>query len=500
MLARSLNWALALGSAVLLVLAFPNAGHLNWAWLAPFALTPLLAAVGREARWRKRFLLGWSCGAVYWFGVCYWIQFVLSVHGGVGDFAGWALLLLFALLKGLHAAVFAALAGPLMRRRWAIPGVAALWVAIETTHGWLGFEWVQLGNAGIDMGIPLRLAPITGVYGISFVFAAMSAGLALAVLRRKRIEIAWLAALPLLLLLPATPAAQRGQAAALLLQPNISETEEWTQDKVAASELEQETQSLRGYLMHPQKPPSVIVWPEIPAPFYFYDDIRYRTDLEKLARTTRASLLFGTVARSENGAWLNSVAVVSPGGAPVSRYDKVHLVPFGEFVPWPFGFANKISTEVGDFEAGTHVVVAPVDSHFEGTFICYESVFPDFVRQFVKEGADVLFTISNDGWFGKSAAREQHLEMVRMRAVENDRWILRSANDGVTVAVDPAGRVVKRLPSFEEGSLYAEFNYVAGQTPYTRWGNWFPALCGIAAAACLAAARLTAPPNQQPRV
>jgi len=170
----------------------------------------------------------------------------------------------------------------------------------------------------------------------------------------------------------------------------------------------------------------------------------------------------------------------------------VHLVPFGEFVPWPFGFANKISTEVGDFEAGTHVVVAPVDSHFEGTFICYESVFPDFVRQFVKEGADVLFTISNDGWFGKSAAREQHLEIVRMRAAENDRWILRSANDGVTVAVDPAGRLAKRLPSFEEGSLYAEFNYIAGQTPYTRWGNWFPVLCGIAGAACLTAARLTA--------
>jgi apolipoprotein N-acyltransferase len=481
-LARSLNWALALCSALLLVLAFPNA---NLTWLAPFALMPLLVAVAREERWRRRFLLGWSCGIAYWFGVCYWIQFVLSVHGGVGDFVGWLLLLLFALAKGLHTAFYAALAGPLMMRRWwAIPAAAALWVAIESTHGSLGFEWLQLGNAGIDMGIPLALVSITGVYGASFLFAAVSAGLAVGLVRKRASAGAWLAVACLLVLAPAPVKDAHSREEALLLQPNISETEEWTPEKATASERELETESLRGSEM---SSPSVIVWPEIPAPFYFYDDSRYRGEMEKLAQTTHASLLFGTVARSAKGAWLNSAALVSPSGSVVSRYDKVHLVPFGEFVPWPFGFANKISTEVGDFEAGTQAVVSPIGSHFEGTFICYESVFPDFVRRFVKQGAEVLFTISNDGWFGKTAAREQHLQIVRMRAAENKRWILRAANDGVTVAVDPEGKVEKRLPSFERASLRADFAYLSEETLYTRWGNWFPLLCAIVAAGCLAA-------------
>src|ERR1035441_4073892 len=152
-------------------------------------------------------------------------------------------------------------------------------------------------------------------------------------------------------------------------------------------------------------------------------------------RAAQAHVLFGIVARAGGGAPLNSAVLVSPEGEPVSRYDKVNLVPFGEYVPWPFGFANKISTELGDFAAGNRVVVSPVVSpkigtHKISTFICYESVFPGFVRKFAAGGAEVLFNISNDGWFGKSAAREQHLNMVRMRAAENRRWILRSTNDG----------------------------------------------------------------------
>ena len=180
-----LNLLLSLASAALLILSFPR---FSLVWLAPFALVPLLVAMAREASWRRRFLLGWAAGIVYWFGVCYWIQFVLSFHGGLGDIAGWAVFTLFALAKALHMAVFAVFAGMLMRRWWAAPAVAALWVAIEVTHGSLGFAWLALGNAGIDMGIPLRLAPFTGVYGISFLFALMSAVVAVAVLRHRRVE------------------------------------------------------------------------------------------------------------------------------------------------------------------------------------------------------------------------------------------------------------------------------------------------------------------------
>jgi len=170
-----LNYLLAALSAILLILAFPR---FDFIWLAPVTLAPLLIAAAREPHPWKRFLTGYVCGVIYWFGVCYWIQFVLAAYGGIGTAAGWAIFLLFCLVKALHMAVFALVAGIAMRHAWAIPGVAALWVAIEVTHGPLGFAWVALGNAGIDMGIPMRLAPYTGVYGLSFVFAMMSAALA----------------------------------------------------------------------------------------------------------------------------------------------------------------------------------------------------------------------------------------------------------------------------------------------------------------------------------
>ena len=235
--------------------------------------------------------------------------------------------------------------------------------------------------------------------------------------------------------------------------------------------------TLRGALAEPARPPSIIVWPEVPAPFYYFDDPKFRAYIDGLARTAKAYLLLGIVAHTPAGAPLNSAVLVAPQGGAVSRYDKVNLVPFGEFVPWPFGFANKISTEVGDFTAGTRVVVSPVGDHNEGTFICYESVFPNFVRKFAANGAEVLFNISNDGWFGKSAARLQHLSMVRMRAAENRRWILRSTNDGITATIDSAGRLRGTVPPFVEAASNTGFNYIAEQTVYTRWGDWFPLLC-----------------------
>ncbi len=482
-----LNGILALTTAALLVLAFPR---FSFTWLAPFALAPLLIAAARESAWKRRFLLGWGAGVVYWFGVCYWIQFVLSFHGGLGDLAGWAVFTLFALAKALHMAVFAVFAGMLMRRRWAAPGVAALWVAVEVTHGPLGFAWLALGNAGIDMELPLRLAPYTGVYGISFVFALMAAAIAVALLRRSRAELLWLAPLLLLPLLPGMPGPERGGDTALLTQPNISETEEWTAERIEQMKQEQALLSLRGALGETAQPPSLIVWPEVPAPFYYFDDPPFQHMVDSLARHTHAYILAGIVARAPGGGPTNSAVLVAPEGGAVSRYDKVNLVPFGEFVPWPFGFANKISTEVGDFVAGKRVVVSPVGAHKLGTFICYESVFPNFVRRFAAEGAEVLVNISNDGWFGRSAARRQHLSMVRMRAAENRRWILRSTNDGITATIDPAGRLRGTLPLYTEATSYTGFNWESGMTLYTRWGDWFALLCAMAAVLGIVAERV----------
>ncbi|HJZ98616.1 MAG TPA: apolipoprotein N-acyltransferase [Candidatus Solibacter sp.] len=482
-----LSWALALASAALLILTFPGASIV---WFAPVALTPLLVAVAREDRWRQRFLLGWSAGVVYWFGVCYWIRTVLADHAGVSGIVAWLLFLLFCVAKAMHLGVFALLAGPLMRRWWAVPSVAALWVAIEVTHGSLGFAWLALGNAGIDMALPMRLAPLTGVYGLSFLFMMMAASVALVCLRRSRIELLWLAPVLALPLFPPLPNGERGREFALLVQPNLSETEDWTTQKIEETKRGLVTLSLRGSLVE-SPPPSLIVWPEAPAPFYYFDDPQFRSYIDSLARATRASVLVGIVARVPGGGPLNSAVLVSPEGVPMSRYDKVNLVPFGEFVPWPFNLvANKVSTEVGDYVAGKRVVVSPIGAHQLGTFICYESVFPNFVRRFVNGGAEVLVNISNDGWFAKSYARDQHFAMVRMRAAENRRWLLRATNDGITATVDPAGRIARAIPSYYQATAYTGFRYVAERTFYTRYGDWFPLLCAIWTVMGLVAARI----------
>ena len=483
-----LNLLLALLSAALLILIFPQ---FNLVWLAPVALTPLLVAVAREPRWLRRFLLGWAAGFVYWFGVCYWIEDVLARYAGVNHVVAWLLFTLFAVTKALHMAVFAMLAGILIRRWWAIPSLAAWWVAVEVTHGPLGFAWLALGNAGIDMSLPMRLAPVTGVYGLSFVFAMMAAALALAVLRRPRLELLWLLLLPFLAFLPPMPPAQRGQDAALLMQPNISETEEWTTDSVYQMEQDLAQLTLQSVQVQRFHPPSIAVWPEVPAPLYYEDDARFRNLMDNLARAAHTYLLIGVVAHTGDRRPLNSAQLIGPAGFPLTRYDKVNLVPFGEFVPWPFGLlANKVSTEVGDFAPGTKAVVSPVAGHQIGTFICYESVFPNFVRKFVAGGAEVLFNISNDGWFGKSAARDQHLRIVRMRAGENRRWILRSTNDGITATIDSAGRLRGMLPLYIRATSYTGFSYISEKTLYTRFGDWFPLLCATLVVMCLLAERV----------
>jgi len=393
--------------------------------------------------------------------------------------------------------VFALLAGILMRRWWAVPTVAALWTAIEATHGFLGFAWLALGNAAITMSLPLRLAPYTGVWGVSFVFVMMSAALALALLHRPRAQLLWLAVLPFLTFLPPLPDAHRGREAALLAQPDVSESAEWTREWLDRSEQEQLSLTLRADMMEISHPPSIIVWPEVPEPFYYFEDPQFRSRIDELARATKAYVLLGIVAHTPQGAPLNSAVLVSPAGAPVSRYDKVNLVPFGEFVPWPFrAIVSKVSTEAGDFQAGREAVVSPLDGHKIGAFICYESAFPNFVRQFAAHGAEVLFNISNDSWFGNSAARYQHLLLVRMRAAENRRWILRSTNDGITATIDSAGRLRGMLPLYTQATSYTGFTYIPEQTFYTQHGDWFAWLCGAMAIAGLVVSRRTkAPPG-----
>lgn len=195
-----LNGILALASSALLVLLFPR---FSLVWLAPVALTPLLIACARESNWKRRFAFGYLAGFAYWFGLCNWIQWTLAHHADVNGVVAWLLFVLFCLAKAVQMGVFATLAGPLFKSRFALPAIAALWVAIEWTHSYTGFEWLNLGNAASDMSIPLRLAPITGVWGLSFIFALLAAAIASMILRRPRLQLLWLLLLPALLFLPA---------------------------------------------------------------------------------------------------------------------------------------------------------------------------------------------------------------------------------------------------------------------------------------------------------
>jgi apolipoprotein N-acyltransferase len=478
------NFALALLSALLLILVFPNLifPESGLTWLAPLALTPLLIALSREHRPLWRFLLGEFAGILYWFGVCSWIQFVLEYHGGMGRWGGWAVFLLFSIAKALHLAIFSLLAGVVVNTSYSVPAIAALWTGIERTHGNFGFAWLALGNAGIDMPVPGRLAPFVGVYGISFIFALTAAVVTMIILRRNRRHMLWLAVIPALLALPDLPAPHRPSERAVVLQPNMSEDAQWTPTSAGQARDHLIDLSLEAAL---RTKPHLIIWPEVPGPLYYYRDRRFHEEATDLARVSQSYFLFGTVADTKEGAPLNSAVLLGPDGSFIDRYDKINLVPFGEYVPKFFGFVNRITQEAGDFTPGDRMVVFPMGDHKLGTFICYESVFPSQVREFVRNGANLLVNLSNDGYFGHSAAREQHLEIARMRAVENRRWLLRSTNDGITAAIDPAGRVIQRLPMYRETIADLRFDYLEDTTFYTEHGDWFAWGCLLASCVAL---------------
>ena len=403
-----------------------------------------------------KFLYGWLIGIVYWFAVCYWIQSTLEIHGGMSVVESWALFVLFCFAKAIQMGAFVWLA-PYVLHGWsAAPALAALWTFFEWTHNYTGFAWLVAGNLAIDWPIITRIAPFTGVWGLSFALALLPA---IAFTRQWR----WCGLFIIPFLLPPLPHAFAAPLTARAVQPNISEDAAWSAQGKAALE-----KHLTELSLSPS-PPTVVVWPEVPAPLY--DSDRFLINVPKEAQ---APLLAGVVSHTDRGGLLNSALLISIQGRFVSRYDKVNLVPFGEFVPWPFGaVAQKVSSEAGEFVAGT----TPVVADGIGTFICYESVFPNYIRQFSLHGAKVLFNISNDSWFGKTAARNQHFLIARMRALENNRWIVRVTNNGITAAIDPAGQVHDQQPSYEEVSATLHYAEQQSLTLYTKWGDWFAYLC-----------------------
>jgi apolipoprotein N-acyltransferase len=516
---------LALGSGLLQVLIFPSpsVSALSWIALAPLLLAILQPrpAVGAAldstgsnltATPGQGFLLGYISGIVWYGGTCYWVYHTMRLYGGLDAPVAAGVLLLFCLFYGLYHGVFGWLLALAARPKPHGVGMALLltpflWVAVELVRSRIikGFSWDLLGTAQVD-NIPLtRLATVTGVYGVSFLIALVNAGivatyLAPAPRRRRLLPIAFAVAVMLQLGVLARPRSVPADRHAVLVQSNVSLDELWTLDSATQSYVvaglgNQTLSELKSLSTMPNgirlRKVDLIVWPESPAPFFDSDD-RFRLALSSLAQERQAFVVAGVVGNvpgvtSATPQITNRAIVASPSGEWIGHYDKIHLVPFGEYVPYPFifGMAQKLTREVGDFRPGVERTVFHAGDQQLGVFICYESIFPDEVRQFAAHGADVLVNISNDGWYGEHGAPGQHLNMARMRAIENNRWLLRDTNSGITASIDPYGRIVAQAPRNQRTSLLAPYGTISAQTFYTRHGDWFATACAIISLAFL---------------
>jgi apolipoprotein N-acyltransferase len=498
---------LVLLSAALQIFVFPLPDLYILGWVA---ITPLLVALLRArppetlqiragikllpAKPLQAFLMAYVCGILWYAGTCYWICSVMRQYGGVNTPAAIGILLLFCMYLALYHGVFglliSLLAGNSRFSRRALLMSPLVWVAVELARTRItGFPWDLLGISQVD-NIPLaRIATVTGAYGLSFEIMVVNAAFAAAFLvprdQRKKLLLAAVGAAVVLqsgrlIPAPAIPA----DHTATLVQANVPilEGADWTKEYFNST-----LSDLSRVSVTDPNSSRLIVWPESPAPFYTTDPL-FRDAISNLARQANAWVLAGSIGvrnapKTSTGATeiYNSATLVSPAGEWTSRYDKTHLVPFGEYLPFKriFSFAGGLTKEVGDFSAGASRAPLQAGDIKIGVFICYESIFPDEVRQSAAEGAQVFVNISNDGWYGDSGAYAQHLKQARMRAVENARWLLRDTNTGVTASIDPYGRVVASVPRKVRTALAAPYALSNETTFYTRYGDWFAYGCAI---------------------
>ena len=516
-------WLLIAASALLQALIFPLPGIyvLSWIALAPLIVALLRARPAgelqiagavrlRPATPLQGFLLGYVCGILWYAATCYWIYDTMRHFGGLSMPAALLALFLFCCYLGLYHGLFgllvSLLAGSATDLRRPLALAPFLWVAVELARTRItGFPWNLLGIAQVDNGPLCRIAATTGVYGISFEIALVNIALAAAFLVPREKRTAMLAAaLAAAAVLQAgrliDAPTSRADREALLVQQNIPVAADWTQpgyfqktltDLIELTETAaQKNATVTGLGRVVVSPIKLIVWPESPAPFST-DDVHLRDSLGEMSRLTKAWLVVGAVGVTPRPgmepALFNSAALISPDVGWVAHYNKVHLVPFGEYLPFPslFSFAGGLTKEVGEFEHGSARTWLNAGDEKLGVFICYESIFPDEVRQFANNGAQVFVNISNDGWYGDSGAYAQHLNQTRMRAIENNRWLLSDTDTGVTASIDPWGRVVAQLPRKDRLVLVAPYALTSDTTFYARHGDWFAYTCAIISAGAL---------------
>jgi apolipoprotein N-acyltransferase len=484
--------ALAAASGALLAAAFPT---VNLPFLVWVSLVPLLLAVNGQTV-KTGFWLGGITGLVFFAGTVFWVENSVHFYGGIPLVPASLITLSLCAYLALYPALFGAGIGFLRSSRPALLILAApaLWTALELarTYVFSGFPWSLLGYSQYRTLPLVQIADVTGVYGVSFLIVLVNTALAEFIIDKKRYAGLAVAALITSLVLgyglmrlgePEGP----GAITISVVQGNIEQDKKWDPAYQAGTISVYERLTREAL----KERPSLVVWPETATPFYFTGlNPKDRALTEKLAafvKKTNVPLLFGSptyeIRQPRSVVLHNSAFLLSGEGQVLASYHKLHLVPFGEYVPLKdlLFFIEKMVQAIGDFEAGTEYTVmsVPKQTVKVGTLICYEIIFPDLVRKFVQRGANVITTITNDAWFGKSAAPYQHFSMAVFRAVENRVPVARAANTGVSGFIDAKGRILAASAIFTEACLTRSVTPGSTSSFYTRQGDIFSYACLI---------------------
>lgn len=441
---------------------------------------------------RPAFTLGLTTGAVYFTGTLYWITRVMVVYGGLPTVVAALVNALLIAYLALYPAIFAMIVSR-VSRAFGTRGLMVapfVWVATELGRSYVitGFPWVLLGYSQVEVLPVAQFASITGVFGLSALVAAVSAALAYAGaapaqdgvrgrLAAVRPAVAMIAVVVAIgtwgnARIRSGVLTREGQPVSVgLIQGNVDQADKW--DTRRASGI------FRDYLAMTRRAigegAQVVLWPESSTPFFFEEDRPGAEMVRALARETKVPILVGSdqIDRSTPPTrYYNAAFLVRPDGSTGGVYRKMHLVPFGEYVPLKavLFFLGPLVEAVSDFSAGDAAVLLPVRGHLMSTAICYEIVYPDLVRAAAK-GSELLTTITNDAWFGDTSAPYQHFAQASMRAIENGRYLVRSANTGISGIVDPYGRVRAKSELYQRAVVVGEARFVRVQTVYSRIGD-----------------------------
>lgn len=483
---------MALLSGLLLFLSFPKFGNGILAWVA---LIPLFYAL-RDAKPWEGFKTGFVAALVANVGILYWVTYVVVQFGYLPVYMGIMAMLLLAAYLSLYTAFFAMGVVFLLRRGCALfISAPLLWTLLEFARSYIftGFPWENLAYSQYLYGNIIQIADLTGIYGISFAIVMVNAVLydLWSLRSRKRVLLTEFAIAFVLIAaiyiygnfrtaeIRELDRKKRSVEVALV-QGNIDQNIKWN-DRY-------QLQTLNIYhslsLRSTPAEGGLIVWPETAAPFYFEGPDPLRSIVVDVARASNRRLLFGSPSYEEGvgkRSYRNSAYLLRPDGTVAGRYDKVHLVPYGEYVPLRkfFPFIGKLVAGVGDFRSGTGFNPIESDGRRYGVLICYEAIFPESARDYKRKNADLLVNITNDAWFGKSSAPFQHLSMTVFRAVENRLYLVRAANTGVSAIIDPTGKIISQTGLFERTVLKGEVKYIDEKTVYAAYGDLFVYLCGI---------------------